>query len=176
MNSGRSFSTPVLFLALGLVAGSSIGVAYANGIITFDGDFLLNGDFFCDGCIDTAEIATGAVGSSEIAANAVGASEIAANAVGGSEIIGTSKLLFRECSVTFTNVASMDFQVSTCQLPGLASGDNVIITDTDTIPNCMIFGGLSSSLDNLLQIQAYNGCPNTVTQTVDYSVIIFRVN
>ena len=57
---------PVLMLALGLVAGSSIGVAYANGIITFDGDFLLNGDFFCDGCVDTPEIAEGAVDSLRI--------------------------------------------------------------------------------------------------------------
>jgi len=43
VNSGRSFSTPVLFLALGLVAGTSVAVAYANGAIDLFGDVLVDG-------------------------------------------------------------------------------------------------------------------------------------
>jgi len=43
VNSGRSFSTPVLFLALGLVAVTSVTVAYANGAIDFVGDIFVDG-------------------------------------------------------------------------------------------------------------------------------------
>jgi len=133
-----------------------IGTTTPTSKLHVVGDLTLQSDIICTGCIDSTDIKDGAIT--------------------GSAIDGTSKLLFRECSATFTNVAPMDFGEASCQLPGLASGDNVIITDNDMIANCFIFGGLSSSLDNLLQIQAYNGCPNTVTQTTDYSVIIFRVN
>jgi len=129
----------------------------AAGGIRMVGDLTLESEIFCTDCIDSTDIQDGAIT--------------------GSKIDGTSKLLFRECSATFTNVAPMSFGGASCQLPGLASGDNVIITNTDMSQNCMIFGGLSSSLDNLLQLKAYNGCPNTVTQTVvDFSMIIFRVN
>ncbi len=133
-----------------------IGTTTPTSKLHVVGDLTLQSDIICTGCIDSTDIQDGAIT--------------------GSKIDGTSKLLFRECSATFTNVAPMDFLVSPCQLPGLASGDNVIITDTDMGQNCFIFSGLSSALDNLLQIEAYNGCPNTVTQTVDFSVIIFRVN
>ncbi len=133
-----------------------IGTATPTSKLHVVGDLTLQSDIICAGCIDSTDIQDGAIT--------------------GSKIDGTSKLLFRVCSVTFTNVAPMTFQGSSCLLPGLASGDNVIITNTDMGQNCFIFGGLSSSLDNILQLKAYNGCPNTVTQTVDFSMIIFRVN
>jgi len=133
-----------------------IGTTTPTSKLHVVGDLTLQSDIICTGCIDSTDIQDGAIT--------------------GSKIDGTSKLLFRECSATFTNVAPMSFGESTCQLPGSASGDNVIITDTDMIANCMIFGGLSSSLLPLLQIRAFNGCINTITQTADYDVIIFRVN
>ena len=187
-------STPflVLFVVLGAVG---ITTAYAAGTITLDGDVIVvdsltvdTNSLVVDSTNDRVGIGTTTptsklhvVGdltlqSDIICAGCIDSTDIQDGAITGSKIDGTSKLLFRECSVTFTNVAPMTFQVSSCQLPGLASGDNVIITNTDMSQNCMIFGGLSSALDNILQLQAYNGCPNTVTQTVDFSMIIFRGN
>jgi len=168
-----------LFLAVGFMVGMSFSSVYAG--IPWDTSEI------ADNAITTKKIKNGQVKSIDIKNNAVKTNkirdgtitsvDIADGAITGSKIDGTSKLLFRECSATFTNVAPMRFGDAACQVPGLASGDNVIITDNDMSPNCMIFGGLSSSLVNLIQLEAFNGCPNTVTQTVvDYSVIIFRVN
>jgi len=133
-----------------------IGTTTPTSKLHVVGDLTLQSDIICTGCIDSTDIQDGAIT--------------------GSKIDGTSKLLFRECSATFTDVAPNTFQLSSCQLLGLVSGDNVIITNTDMSANCMIFQGLSSVLNNLLQIVAYNGCPNTVTRTVDFSMIIFREN
>ena len=47
---------PVLMLALGFIVGGSLGGAYALGVITFDGDFQLNGDLMCPGCIDVPDM------------------------------------------------------------------------------------------------------------------------
>jgi len=43
VNGGRSFSTPVLFLALGLVVVTSVTVAYASGVIDLVGDVVVIG-------------------------------------------------------------------------------------------------------------------------------------
>jgi len=128
MNSGRSFSTPILFLALGLVAGSSIGVAYANGIITFDGDFLLNGDFFCDGCVDTPEIAEGAVDSlrildGDVKSIDIGDGEVKRTDIGDFQVI-TSKIA--NTAVTSPKIADdavglseIDITISTFTTSGI---------------------------------------------------------
>jgi len=167
-----------LFLAVGFMVGMSFSSVYAG--IPWDTSEIANDAItsakILNKQVNSPDIHFAAVKSNKIKDGTIISADIAADAVTGEKIAGTSKLLFRECSATFTNVAPMRFGEATCQLPGSASGDNVIITDTDKIANCMIFGGLSSSLLPLLQIRAFNGCINTVTQTADYDVIIFRVN
>ena len=50
----RTFS--ILMLALGLVVGTSLGVVYAVGVITLDGDVLVTGDLSCPGCVGSADV------------------------------------------------------------------------------------------------------------------------
>ncbi len=136
----------------------------------------LVGPLDCNGCVDSDDIGSNQVKSLQISAGAVGTSEIAENAVTGSEIDGISKLFFGECTATFTNVISGASTSAGCPLNGFNSGDNIIVLDNPSIANCFVVGGVGTALDNLPVILANNLCgSDVVSQTVTYSVIVFRV-
>ena len=129
---------------------------------------LVGGPLDCTGCVNGTTVADGTLTSDDFAANSIT----------GDQINGTSKLLFRECQATFTNVTAGGSDVGSCTINGLAQDDNVVVSDNTQLPNCFVFNGLSTSLGNsqLLQISMENVCGSTSTATIDFSVIIFRVN
>jgi len=175
MNSGRSFSTPILFLALGLVAGSSIGVAYANGIITFDGDFLLNGDFFCDGCVDTPEIAANAVGSDEIADGQVMTADLADDSVTGAKIEGITKLIFGQCGIIIVVDPGASGSAQCSTVNGAVVDDLVIVSPGSDFNTCIVLGISHVTVNNQIHIHFRNVCSSIVSEVNNLDFIVYNV-
>jgi hypothetical protein len=113
--------------ATGAFAASPELRAYAAATITSTDivDNTIQSIDIKDAQVKTADLAANAVTAGKIKDAEVKAAEIAPDSVGGSELMGVDKLLFGSCPITLQD--QVFIYTKTCDLPGAAIGDHVMV-------------------------------------------------
>jgi hypothetical protein len=157
----------IVTFAAGAFSASPVPQAIAAIIAT---------DVQCNGCIGTSDLAGNAVTAAKIKDGEVKAAEIATDAVGASEIKGVSKLMFNECTQSYSGVINPGQEaIIYCTVTGVTTGDSIAATRSDGINGCFAITNAWVFSTNTVQLRLNNICIGSASPgpTVTVSIVAY---
>ncbi|HKX80988.1 MAG TPA: hypothetical protein VJL54_01910 [Nitrososphaera sp.] len=157
------------------IASSELRAFAANTIGSIDiiDESILSVDIK-NGEVKGPDIAGNAVTTGKIKDGEVKLADIGPDAVGGSEIVGVNKLLFSECLFTDNTLRPPeDWYHAECAIPGMAAGDEVVVSRA-TEEDCFDINGFDPK-DGKVIIKGRNDCAvPAAVGTTRFSIIVFH--